>query len=85
MIFLLIAGTATGALTYYRRWPDPSPAVFGYHEVFHVYVSAAAACQYTAPLPPTPSTACGAASNAGASNAWRDCSGYYVMRRLAPN
>jgi len=37
-----------GALSYHRRWPDPSPAVFGYHEVFHVYVSAAAACQYIA-------------------------------------
>jgi hemolysin III len=38
----------TGALSYHRRWPNPSPAVFGFHEVFHVYVSAAAACQYIA-------------------------------------
>jgi hemolysin III len=48
---LMLAGGVlytAGALSYYRRWPDPSPAVFGYHEVFHVYVSAAAACQYTA-------------------------------------
>lgn len=37
-----------GALSYHRRWPNPSPRVFGYHEVFHVYVCAAAACQYTA-------------------------------------
>ena len=37
-----------GALSYHWRWPNPSPAVFGYHEVFHVYVCAAAACQYTA-------------------------------------
>jgi hemolysin III len=36
-----------GALSYHRRW-DPYPAVFGYHEVFHVYVCAAAACQYIA-------------------------------------
>jgi hemolysin III len=37
-----------GALSYHRRWPDPFPSVFGYHEVFHVYVCAAAVCQYTA-------------------------------------
>ena len=48
---LMLAGGllyTAGALSYHRRWPDPSPAVFGYHEVFHVYVSAAAACQYIA-------------------------------------
>ena len=47
--FLLLAGGVlytVGALTYYRRWPDPAPAVFGFHEVFHAYVCAAAACQY---------------------------------------
>ena len=27
---------------------DPVPAVFGFHEVFHAYVCAAAACQYIA-------------------------------------
>jgi hemolysin III len=37
-----------GALSYHRRWPDPYPAVFGYHEVFHACVCAAAACQYAA-------------------------------------
>lgn len=37
-----------GALFYHRRRPDPYPAVFGYHEVFHVYVCAAATCQYIA-------------------------------------
>ena len=37
-----------GALAYHRRWPDPYPAVFGYHEVFHACVCAAAACQYAA-------------------------------------
>ena len=38
----------TGALSYHRRRPDPYPAVFGYHEVFHALVCAAAACQYAA-------------------------------------
>jgi len=50
---LMLAGGllyTAGALSYHRRWPNPSPSprVFGYHEVFHVYVCAAAACQYTA-------------------------------------
>ena len=48
---LMLAGGllyTAGALSYHWRWPNPSPAVFGYHEVFHVFVCAAAACQYTA-------------------------------------
>ncbi|HZI15169.1 MAG TPA: hemolysin III family protein, partial [Myxococcus sp.] len=28
------------------RWPDPKPTVFGYHEVFHLMVIAAAAVHY---------------------------------------
>src|SRR5436309_2636969 len=31
-----------GAVVYASGWPDPSPRVFGYHEVFHVLVVAAA-------------------------------------------
>jgi hemolysin III len=48
---LLLAGGLLyiiGALSYHRRWPDPYPSVFGYHEVFHVYVCAAAICQFAA-------------------------------------
>jgi hemolysin III len=37
-----------GAVVYVRKRPDPVPAVFGYHEVFHVLVIAAAALQYAA-------------------------------------
>ncbi|MBA2629394.1 MAG: hemolysin III family protein, partial [Thermoleophilaceae bacterium] len=37
-----------GALVYARRRPDPSPAVFGYHEVFHVLVVAAAVAHFVA-------------------------------------
>jgi hemolysin III len=34
---MLIAGFAytAGALIYARKWPDPWPRVFGFHEVFH--------------------------------------------------
>jgi hemolysin III len=48
---LMLAGGllyTAGAISYHRRRPDPSPSVFGYHEVFHSYVCAAAACQYAA-------------------------------------
>jgi hemolysin III len=48
---LMLAGGllyTAGALSYHRRQPDPYPAVFGYHEVFHAYVCAAATCQFVA-------------------------------------
>ena len=48
---LLLAGGVlytAGSLVYARRRPDPAPAVFGYHEVFHALVIGAAACQYAA-------------------------------------
>ncbi len=35
-----------GAVIYASRRPDPVPTVFGYHEIFHVLVIAAAALQY---------------------------------------
>ena len=49
-VLLLVGGLLyiVGALSYHRRWPDPYPSIFGYHEVFHVYVWVAAACQYAA-------------------------------------
>jgi hemolysin III len=48
---LLIAGGllySAGAVVYARRKPDPLPAVFGYHEVFHALTIAAVTCQYVA-------------------------------------
>jgi hemolysin III len=33
-----------GAAVFALRWPDPSPTVFGYHEVWHAFMVAAAAC-----------------------------------------
>jgi hemolysin III len=35
-----------GAVIYATRRPDPAPAVFGYHEVFHALVLAAVALHY---------------------------------------
>jgi hemolysin III len=49
-VLLIVGGLlyTAGAIGYHRRRPDPNPALFGYHEVFHAYVSVAAACQYVA-------------------------------------
>ncbi len=48
MALALVAGLlyTAGAVVYARRRPDPFPAVFGYHELFHALVIAAVACQY---------------------------------------
>lgn len=35
-----------GALVYAKRWPNPNPAVFGYHEVMHVMVLICAGMQF---------------------------------------
>jgi hemolysin III len=37
-----------GAVVYATQRPDPNPAVFGYHEVFHLFVIIAAAAQFAA-------------------------------------
>ena len=47
---LLVGGLlyTLGAIVYARQWPDPAPAVFGFHEVFHLLVIAAAATHFAA-------------------------------------
>jgi hemolysin III len=50
---LLAAGGiaySVGALIYWARKPDPFPRVFGYHELFHLLVIAAAACHFAVVL-----------------------------------
>jgi hemolysin III len=37
-----------GAVVYARQRPDPRPATFGYHEIFHLLVIVAAAAQFAA-------------------------------------
>lgn len=39
-----------GAVVLLRRRPDPVPAVFGYHEVWHTFVVGASVCHYVATL-----------------------------------
>ncbi len=48
---LLLAGGilySVGALVLLRRRPDPHPAVFGYHEIWHAMVTSAIICHYVA-------------------------------------
>jgi hemolysin III len=50
LVLLAVGGLAytAGAIVYARRRPDPRPATFGYHEIFHVLVVIAAAAHFTA-------------------------------------
>jgi hemolysin III len=50
LVLLAVGGAlyTAGAVVYARGRPNPAPAVFGYHEIFHALVIAAAACQYAA-------------------------------------
>jgi hemolysin III len=48
---LLLAGGlaySAGALVYARRRPNPAPAVFGYHEIFHLLVVVGVALHFAA-------------------------------------
>jgi hemolysin III len=48
-VALIVAGGllySAGAVIYARKRPDPAPTVFGYHEIFHVLVVAAAALHF---------------------------------------
>lgn len=46
VIFLGGAFYTIGAVIYALRRPDPAPTVFGYHEIFHLLVIAAAGCHF---------------------------------------
>lgn len=51
-IFFLILGGgllySIGAVVYARKFPNPSPKWFGFHEIFHACTIGAFACHYTA-------------------------------------
>ena len=49
-VLLLIGGGLymLGAVGYATAWPNPFPSTFGFHEVFHILVIAAAATQFVA-------------------------------------
>ncbi len=46
---LMVAGGllyTAGAIVFATRRPDPSPSTFGYHEIWHAFMVAAACCHY---------------------------------------
>jgi hemolysin III len=48
-VLLLMTGGVVytlGSIVLGRKWPDPFPRTFGYHEVWHTMVIAASACHY---------------------------------------
>ena len=49
-ILLAVGGAlySVGAVFYAQRWPDPWPATFGYHEIFHACTAVAAICHFVA-------------------------------------
>ena len=49
-VLIVVGGVlyTLGAVAYATHWPDPFPGTFGFHEVFHVLVVAAAASQFVA-------------------------------------
>jgi len=49
-VLLLVGGGlySLGAVIYATKWPNPFPRVFGFHEVFHLLVVAAAVTQFVA-------------------------------------
>lgn len=51
VVWLLLLGGVLytlGAAVYATKWPNPSPAWFGFHEIFHACTIAAAACHFAA-------------------------------------
>jgi len=51
VVWLLLLGGVlytVGAAVYATKWPNPSPAWFGFHEIFHACTIAAAACHFAA-------------------------------------
>jgi hemolysin III len=52
LILVLMGGLlyTTGSIVLLRNKPNPAPATFGYHEIWHSMVVAASACHYAAVL-----------------------------------
>jgi len=50
---LVVAGGVLytlGAIVFAAKRPDPTPAVFGYHEIWHAFTAGASLCHYSAVL-----------------------------------
>jgi hemolysin III len=49
-VLVMVGGAlySVGAVVYATHWPNPFPATFGFHEIFHLLVVAAATTQFIA-------------------------------------
>ena len=49
-VLVMVGGAlySVGAVVYATHWPNPFPATFGFHEIFHLLVVAAATAQFIA-------------------------------------
>ena len=52
VIWILAGGVfyTIGAIVYATKWPDPAPGVFGFHEIWHLFVMAGSFSHYWAVL-----------------------------------
>lgn len=50
VVWLVIGGLlyTIGAIIYAKKWPDPFPKVFGFHEIWHLFIMTASACHFWA-------------------------------------
>ncbi len=48
LVWLALGGLfyTVGAVIYIRKWPDFAPGVFGFHEVWHIFVILGALCHF---------------------------------------
>lgn len=69
LVLLAAGGLAytAGAVSYAMRWPNPRPATFGYHEIFHAFTIVAAVLHFAAvvSLVESPAEAASAVSSVG--------------------
>jgi hemolysin III len=52
MVWVLVGALvySAGALVYWLQRPNPMPGVFGFHELWHLFVLAGSACHFWAVL-----------------------------------
>ena len=52
VIWILAGGVfyTIGAIVYATKWPDPAPGIFGFHEIWHLFVMAGSFSHYWAVL-----------------------------------
>jgi hemolysin III len=52
IVWFIVGGLSytIGAVCYAAKWPDPIPGIFGFHEIWHLFVMAGSFCHFWAIL-----------------------------------